>query len=52
MFECLSLINVSEAQTSNPMCENKIDPSVLPFIACVLRMSVLLQVSVVFQRRC
>ena len=30
------------------MCETKIDPSVLPFITCVIRMTALLQVSAVF----
>ena len=34
------------------MCETKIDPSILPFIACVIRMTALLQVSDVFLRIC
>ena len=33
------------------MCETIIDPSVLPFIAFVIRMAALLQVSAVFIRR-
>ena len=43
---------VSEEQTSNIMCETKIDPSVLPFIACVIHTTALLQVSAVFRRMC
>ena len=34
------------------MCETKIDPSVLQFIACVIRMTALLQDSAVFLRMC
>ena len=34
------------------MCETKIDPSVLSFIACVKRMTVLLQDSEVFFLEC
>ena len=48
MLAYLPCINVSEEQTSNEMCETKIDPSVLPFIACVIRMTSLLQDSAVF----
>ena len=36
MFACLSWVNDSEEQTSTKMCETKIYPSVLPFIACVI----------------
>ena len=50
MLAYLSCINVSEEQTSNLMCETKIDPSVLPFIACVIRMTALLQDSAGFLR--
>ena len=52
MLAYLPCINVSEEQTSNLMCETKIDPSVLQFIACVIRMTVLLQDSAVFLRMC
>ena len=45
-----SCINASEEQTSKQMCETKIDLSVLPFIACVIRMTALLQDSAVFLR--
>ena len=52
MLECLSSINVSDEQTSKLMCEIKIDPNVLPFIACVIRMTAFLQASAVFLRIC
>ena len=52
MFACLSWNNVSEEQMSDLMCETKIDASVLPFIACMIRMTALLQVSAVFFNEC
>ena len=48
----LSRINASKDKTANQMRETNIDPSELPYVACVIHMTVSLQVYALCIRMC